>query len=155
MSIMDKKITLRSVVAKIRDKSLQDHEGNIHDHALDIFSNLSDKEKLVFIEDVVNIFSIAEVRKQHDKSSTIYIKDDVLNKFKERRENFELDIKDSLEYKNSSSLIDIKNFATKSLIVTILIGLFTFFVCILFIENNVKLPASLDFIVSLYKLLKP
>ena len=152
---MDKKITLRSVVAKIRDKSLQDHEGNIHDHALDIFSNLSDKEKLVFIEDVVNIFSIAEVRKQHDKSSTIYIKDDVLNKFKERRENFELDIKDSLEYKNSSSLIDIKNFATKSLIVTILIGLFTFFVCILFIENNVKLPASLDFIVSLYKLLKP
>ena len=75
---MDKKITLRSVVAKIRDKSLQDHEGNIHDHALDIFSNLSDKEKLVFIEDVVNIFSIAEVRKQHDKSSTIYIKDDVL-----------------------------------------------------------------------------
>ncbi len=154
MSMMEKKITLRSVVTKIRDKSLKDHEGNIHDHALDIFSSLSEKEKIIFIEDVVNIFSISESRNQHEKSYTTYNKNTTHSRFEERRENFELDIKESLEYKNSSSLIDIKNFATKALIVTILIGLLTFFICILFLENDVKLPSGLDFIIPLYKLLK-
>lgn len=152
MGMINKKITLRSIVTKIRNKSLQDYDDNIHDHALVIFSSLSDEEKVVFIEDVVNIFSISEFRKQYEKSPTEYKNKD--NRYKEKRENFEVEIQQSLEYKNASSLIDIKNFSTKVLIIAIAIFLFTFAICVVYIENGVKLPDGIEFIKQMYNLLK-
>lgn len=154
MSVLNKKITLRSVVMKIRNKSLQEYDGNIHDHAIELFSNLSNEEKIVFIEDIVNLFSIAEFRNQHENSTAKYTNRKNGYKFNERRENFELDIKESLEYKNASSLIDMKNFVTKSIVISILAFIFIAGICLVYIEKGISLPDSLDFIRHFYLLLK-
>lgn len=154
MSILNKKITLKSVVTKIRNKSLQDHDGNIHDHAVDIFSTLTNEEKVVFIEDIVNIFSISESRNQHANSIIRYNKNQQrINTDIERRENFEIDLQQSLEYKNGASLIDIKNFITKCVVIFVLLFLFTAGICIIYLDRGESIPSWLDFISKFYKLL--
>lgn len=131
---------------KIRNKSLQEYNGNIHDHAIELFSNLSEQEKIVFIEDIVNLFSIAEFRNQHENSTVKYTNRKNGYKFNERREN--------LEYKNASSLIDMKNFVTKSIVISILAFIFTAGIYLVYIEKGISLPDSLDFIRHFYLLLK-
>lgn len=154
MSILNKKITLKSVVTKIRNKSLQYHDGNIHDHAVDIFSTLTNEEKVVFIEDIVNIFSISESRNQHANSIIRYNKNQQrINTDIERRENFEIDLQQSLEYKNGASLIDIKNFITKCVVIFVLLFLFTAGISIIYLDRGVSIPSWLDYINKFYKLL--
>lgn len=154
MNVLNKKITLRSIVTKIRNKSLQDYDGNIHDHAIEIFSTLSDEEKIIFIEDIVNIFSISESRNQHANSITKYDNNQQKdNLYRERRENFEIDLQQSLEYKNGASLIDIKNFITKCVVIFVLLFLFTAGICIIYLDRGESIPSWLDFISKFYKLL--
>lgn len=149
------KISINSVVTKIKEQSLQEYDGDIHNHVLELFNELTDKEKIVFIEDVINLFSIAENRAQHIKSSTVYnnrLEDQVVLN---RKEDYGVDTKKTLELENGLALIKLKDWAIKTAFISALCFLALTLVCIMVLEEGLNLPSYLSYIKELYIIINP
>lgn len=154
MSMMDKKITLRSVVTKIRNKSLQDHDGNIHDHVLEIFETLTEYERIVFIEDIVNMVTIAETRKSYEKSLIKYSdrKEDI--PINSRKEDLGIiDLEKTLELENGRALINLKDWLIKAVVLSILVFLILAGICTIALQQGFELPSYLVYFKELYLIL--
>lgn len=154
-NVSNKRITIKSVVVKIKDRSLQDYEGNIHDHVLEIFNSLPDQEKIVFIEDVINMFSIAETRYQYSKSSISY-NDGKENKILiNRKEDYGIENKKTLELENGLALIKLKDWAIKVTLISSLGFLALTLICIMVLQQGMNLPPYLSYIKELYNIVNP
>lgn len=154
-NVSNKRITIKSVVVKIKDQSLQDYEGNIHDHVLEIFNSLPDQEKIVFIEDVINMFSIAETRYQYSKSSISYNdgKEDKI--LINRKEDYGIENKKTLELENGLALIKLKDWAIKVTLISSLGFLALTLICIMVLQQGMNLPPYLSYIKELYNIVNP
>lgn len=155
-NITNKRISIKTVVSKIKQESLQNYEGNIHDHVLDIFDSLSQQEKIVFIEDVINMYSIAETRSSYEKSSIKYtnrIEDgEIIN----RKEDYGItEIKKTLEIENGKALIGLKDWIVKAVVISLLSFLILAGICMIALEHGLELPSSLVYFKELYYIVNP
>ena len=139
---MTDKVTIasfRDVLNRYLHIADHDYKGHVHDNVLNIFNDMTEEERKLFLRGVIHIHSVVvghidTIPKRDSKLKVVESTRDL------RNEGVDPDEDEVVEYINTRQKLAMKTWLTKVTAITILVCLFSMFLVSLMSSNGVSIP---------------